>query len=326
MAPRIKKPAEKGPTTAQQLHAAYERRAAEALPGTADDWRRDHLGASIIGHECDRYLWLSFRWATPKKLDGRALRLLERGKREELWLIDDLQALGVKVHPTDDHGRQHRVQWGHVGGSCDFVCVGLIEAPDVWHVGEAKTSNARQFERLVEKGVKQARPEHYVQMQVYMHGLGIDWALYIAVCKDNDRIHTERVPYVAEEAAAAVKRAQDIVAMPSPPDRQSDALFPPCTLTSKDGTTWPCQFHAQCWKGGLPARSCRTCVSSTPLPDGSWRCEHLDKLLTGAEQRAACSSHLSLPDVVGWQVAKIWGRQITYQAADGTTVVDGDAQ
>lgn len=325
MPPRITKKSPEGPTTANQLHAAYERRAAEAQPGSAEDWRRDHLGASILGHECDRYLWLSFRWATPKRLDGRALRLLERGKREELWLIDELRALGVQVHPTDDRGRQHRVQWGHVGGSCDFVCVGLIEAPDVWHVGEAKTSNAKQFARLVEEGLRRAKPDHYTQMQVYMHGLGIDWALYIAVCKDDDRIYTERVAYVVDDAVEAVSRAQAIVAMPLPPKPQGDAMFPPCMLTSKDGTQWPCQFHGQCWKGGIPSRSCRTCVSSTPLPDGTWHCEHHDKMLSASEQREACPEHLSIPEVVGWQVSEIKGRRIAYQAADGTVVEDGKA-
>ncbi len=28
---------------------------------TADDWRRAHLGASIIGSDCTRYLWYTFR-------------------------------------------------------------------------------------------------------------------------------------------------------------------------------------------------------------------------------------------------------------------------
>ena len=101
-------------TTSAALHAAYERRAAEAAPGSDADWRRDHLGASILGHKCDRYLWLSFRWAQPKKLDGRTLRLLERGKREESWLIDDLRQIGVQVWDRDTDsghtGQQFRVK------------------------------------------------------------------------------------------------------------------------------------------------------------------------------------------------------------------------
>ena len=39
---------------------------------TADRQGRPHLGASEIGHECDRYLWLSFRWAKPAAPAGFA--------------------------------------------------------------------------------------------------------------------------------------------------------------------------------------------------------------------------------------------------------------
>ena len=44
---------------------------------------RAHLGASLLGHPCDRYLWLMFRWAVIEKFDGRILRLFQRGQREE---------------------------------------------------------------------------------------------------------------------------------------------------------------------------------------------------------------------------------------------------
>jgi len=325
------KPAPAGPTTPQLLHAAYERRAAEAAPCSDQDWRRDHLGASILGHQCDRYLWLSFRWAVGKKLDGRTLRLLERGKREESWLVDDLRAMGVEVWDRDPKtGEQYRVRWGHVGGGCDFVMLGLTEAPEVPHLGELKTSNLKQFERLKEKGVKAAKPEHYVQMQVYMHGLQLTHALYLCVCKDNDDIYSERVAYDQAVAERSIARGQRLAVVSDPPDRQESAEFPPCMLTSKDGTQWPCQFHDQCWKGGIPEKNCRTCVSASPnamddCTDGLWSCEHHNHSLNPMQQRAGCNQHLSIPAIVGHQVAKVDGRQITYQAADGSVVVDGAA-
>src|SRR5688572_4793950 len=63
---------------------------------------RWHLGASIIGHECSRYLWFSFRWcardegeATKRDANshanlGRKLRLFNRGHREEARFIEYL--------------------------------------------------------------------------------------------------------------------------------------------------------------------------------------------------------------------------------------------
>ena len=43
------------------------------------DGPRQHLGCSVIGHHCERWLWLSFRWAVIEKHSGRLLRLFRRG-------------------------------------------------------------------------------------------------------------------------------------------------------------------------------------------------------------------------------------------------------
>lgn len=306
---------------ADLLHAAYERRAEAAKPGSDDDWRRDHLGASQLGHDCDRFLWLSFRWAVAEQKDGRMLRLLERGKREESWLLDDLRSLGVQIEST-----QVPVKWGHVGGSADAVLWHVPGAKEEEaHLGEFKTSNAKQFAKLVEQGVKRAKPEHYVQMQVYMHGLGLKWALYIAVCKDSDEIHTERVAYDQKEAEAAVARGLVITLLGEPPARKADSMYAPCLLTSKDGKQWPCRFWNQCWKGGLPEKNCRTCVHVTPKQGGTWRCEKHGADLLPDAQRAGCVHHLSIPAIVGHKVVAVEENQITYQAADGTVVEDGGA-
>ena len=42
---------------------------------------RRYLGASVAGHECDRYLWLHFRGLFRERFEGRMYRLFERGRR-----------------------------------------------------------------------------------------------------------------------------------------------------------------------------------------------------------------------------------------------------
>jgi hypothetical protein len=64
-------------TTPPTVSAIYERY--EARSG---EWRREHLGGSQIGRECDRALWYGFRWATAPDFDGRLLRLFDTGHRE----------------------------------------------------------------------------------------------------------------------------------------------------------------------------------------------------------------------------------------------------
>ncbi|MCA8950098.1 MAG: oxidoreductase [Planctomycetes bacterium] len=278
--------------TQHRLHELYAER--------AEDWRRDHLGASVVGHECLRYLWLTFRWAMPGNLegDGRMQRLLERGKREEAWIVADLKAIGIEVWNVDEEtGEQFRISWGHVGGGVDGVVKGLLEAPKTPHVLEVKTSNAKRFAYLKSKGVERANKRHWIQMQVYMLGLGLERAFYVVVCKDNDELYTERVYLDRDAAQAAVDRAQDVVAMDAPPPAKAPA-FPPCMLTSKDGTQWPCDYFELCHGARLPEKNCRTCVSSTPRPDGTWHCEHQDEELTPDDQRDHFDCHMTMPQMV----------------------------
>lgn len=309
-----------GPTTADALLAAYVRR--------AEDWRRDHLGASILGHSCDRFLWLSFRWAADPRHDGQRLRLFDRGDRAEAWLIEDLrQVPGVKVFDRDPStGEQFRVSWhGHLGGGLDGVVLGLLEDPETPHVLECKSHGSKSFARLKEKGVKAGKPEHYAQMQAYMLGKELKAAYYLAVCKDTDEIHAERVKFDREFAEALVAKGKAIVEMPEPPARKESPDFPPCVYTSKDGTKWPCQFYELCHGSVVPQKNCRTCVSSEPRPDGSWFCLHNLKAIDSPTQRVGCAAHLTVPSILNAAVATVdeQARRIDYQFADGRTHTDG---
>ena len=116
------------PPTVEAIFAAYE--------SDNGDGFRPHLGASLIGKECERALWLDFRWAVRSKFGGRMLRLFETGQQEENRLIRNLRRIGVTVLDVDPKtGRQWRVQacGGHFGGSLDAAAIGVIEAPKSWH-------------------------------------------------------------------------------------------------------------------------------------------------------------------------------------------------
>lgn len=291
--------------TADALHQHY-------ADNPREDWRRDHLGCSQLGRECDRELWYGFRWASEPGHDGRMLRLFERGKIEESWVIDDLRDVGVQVN-----GEQDTVRWGHVGGSLDGRVLGLLEAPEIEHVLEVKTSNAKKFEELLAKGVKRAKHEHFVQMQLYMLGTGIKWAFYVCVCKDDDRIYTERVPFVEEVATQHLHRGQRIATLLTPPERKSlDATSPPCS--------W-CSHKDVCHGSAFPLPSCRTCIEAMPTDAGTWWCGRKQRELSPEDQRAGCSDHVTCPAMVNRQVVTVdeAARRVVYQAADGARVVDG---
>lgn len=300
-----------GPTVGDLVFRSYEQH--------ADDWRRDHLGASVGGHRCDRLIWLKFRWAFNGSIDGRKLRLFERGKREEAWVIRDLRRAGLVVLDRDPTTqKQFQVRYkGHVGGSLDgIVLKGVPGAEGSQHVLELKTHGAKSFSYLKEKGVRSAKPEHYAQMQLYMRLRKVDRALYVAICKDNDEIHAERVKLDAEFADALLEKLAALSLLDEAPARL-DKDTPPCVLTSREGVRYQCDMFELCHASTdevphatMPERNCRTCTYATPLVGVSegeklvpvWRCSRLNKELGRSRQRKGCDRHLTNPSMVNAQV------------------------
>ena len=273
-------------TIASMIDAMHEQRAEPP---------RAHLGASQLGHPCDRWLWLSFRWAVQPTFPGRILRLFRRGHMEEATIVSDLRAIGIDIRSTGN--TQHRVDFGaHVSGSIDGIIEsGVPEAPKKRHLAEFKTHSKKSFDALVKDGVQKAKPEHWTQMQVYMLGTEIDRALYLAVCKDSDHIYTERVKFDAEAAQKAVDRGRRITL--------SDRMPPPL---STDPSWYQCKFcdaYKFCHETKTTEHvNCRTCAHSTAKDDSTWRCERHDADGIPVEfQRQACDSHVLHPDLVPWQ-------------------------
>lgn len=277
---------------------------------------RPHMGASMLGSACERWMWLSFRWAVQPKFSGRILRLFRRGHQEEENIIKDLRAIGVIVKPVD---KQDGVNFGcHVSGSIDAVIEGGVpEAPHKRHIGEFKTHSLKSFNDVEAKGVEKSKPEHYAQMQAYMHGTGIDRALYVAVCKDNDRIYTERFRYDQEVAEKLVARGKRIAL--------SERMPPPI---STDPSWFQCKFcdaHSFCHETKLTQHvNCRTCAHSTPKDDSTWHCERWDNEIAVEYQYEGCSSHVLHPDLVPWKMLDSDMEWTGIYEIEGEKVKNGD--
>jgi hypothetical protein len=259
---------------------------------------RPHMGASQLGHHCDRWLWLSFRWAVMPKFPGRILRLFRRGQNEEATIVADLKAAGVDIRANGNE--QQRISFGcHIGGSVDGIIEsGVPEAPNKRHIAEFKTHSKKSFDEVEAKGVQESKPMHYVQMQLYMHGTEIDRALYVAVCKDDDRLYIERVRYDAEVAVWALNRGRRIVTSPRMPE--------PCQGASP--SWYQCKFcdgFDICHGSNQikpDAVNCRTCAHSTALESGVWHCALHDMQIPTDASRKAYPCHVLHPDLVPWKM------------------------
>lgn len=278
---------------------------------------RPHLGASQIGHSCDRWLWLSFRWSVIPSFPGRVLRIFRRGHHEENWIVQDLRSIGVDIHSTG--GSQARVDFGcHFSGSIDGIIEsGLPEAPNTKHVAEFKTHSKKSFDDLVKKGVEKSKPVHYAQMQTYMAGLNVDRAFYLAVCKDNDQIYTERVKYDKETAQKYINRGTRIPL--------EDRLPAPI---STDSTWFECRFcdaYDFCHGSKTTKEvNCRTCAHSTALKNSTWRCELFEADgIPYEHQLKGCQSHVLHPDLVPWQTKETEDGKEVFYIIDGVEVLNG---
>lgn len=272
------------PTDPPTVQAIYQYHQSRAKQG-----HRPHLGGSLIGHECGRHLFYSFRWSLSKDFDGRMLRLFETGELAEDRFVTELRGIGATVWEFDpESGRQWRVSahGGHFSGSLDGVAVG-IESSTKAHVLEFKTHNAKSFKELKSKGVEASKPQHYAQMQVYGYLMDIERALYLAVNKDTDELYSERVKISRTEGKRLVERAARIIFTDHPPGGISqDPSFYKCKF---------CDHHPICHGNKPPEANCRTCAFVTPMEDGSWKCEHHNKTLATADQRLGCEKHLYNP-------------------------------
>lgn len=261
---------------------------------------RTYLGASIIGRECARSLWYGFRWAKRERFEGRTLRLFQTGHLSESRFVGDLRSIGCTVHDVDPAtGQQFGFQslGGHMRGHMDGCVHNVPGGGAKWHVVEFKTHSAKSFADLRKKGVKGAKPEHWLQMNWYMGKSGMQRALYLASNKDNDDLYSERLEFDLVAFEKTEGKAAEIIFSGEPPARISDD--PKYYLCS-----W-CPFSGVCHGHQVPAVSCRSCVHSTPERNGDarWSCAKVAPDLNISSipvevQRQGCGQHLPLPFLV----------------------------
>lgn len=177
---------------------------------------------------------------------------------------------------------------GHFAGSCDGKA-----APDRlqefapfqlegWGLLEFKTSNDKSFKDLVNKGLATSKPGHYIQMQVYMHKLGLEWGLYMAVNKNDDDLYYEFVRRRPEIGQPYEDRAAAIIDSGRPPDRYSnDPSWFECKF---------CDFREVCHYDKPMLKSCRTCAFGRPADEGRWECQNFHSIVPQDFELKGCDA------------------------------------
>lgn len=294
--------------------SAYRGWLQKVLPHIGDAYRQDedgfrsHMGASLIGGECARHIWYNFRWAIKGNFDGRILRLFNRGHLEEGRFLAALLMIGCQVYQQDENGKQFRISHaeGHFGGSGDGVAINLPDlSPGQPALTEFKTHNDKSFTELAGDnwkdyvkalldpglpavpfkgaGVRDAKFEHYVQMNIYMRKMGIPVALYVAVNKNDDSIYAELLSLDIAVADQFLDRGEKMVWMDEPPKK----------LNESPGF-WKCRFcdhKGVCHQKETPHRNCRTCAYSLPTTNAEWTCRLKECKIDKSVQLIGCDKY-----------------------------------
>ena len=244
---------------------------------TYDGGHRSHLGASLIGRECKRYLWYVFRWCLHEKTTGRQQRLFNRGHREEARFIEWLEGIGFKVwfENRDEHPNekgeypQYRISdvMGHFGGSLDGIAV----LPERYGIAEPvllefKTNGTGAgFNKLADDGMPIAKPEHFAQTSTYGKKYNFRYCVYLNINKNDDSLHIEVVKLNHNLGEQMIMKAEQIIMSQTAPARLSDnPTFHKCGY---------CHMKEVCHKGAVVEVNCRSCAFARPVENAEWFCE-----------------------------------------------------
>lgn len=170
-----------------------------------------HFNASSLGNSCDRYHWYAYRGKVPKKkITGKFARLLQAGNAFE----DRMEKYLLDISPRSIISREFPVEGGadpaRITGRIDFIINHLTLGRTVL---ELKTINDKGFKALKGK----PKPEHNVQVQMYLSALNLETGLVAYENKNDSDIKVLRVARNKDFWIGQLERAYRIATERFPP-------------------------------------------------------------------------------------------------------------
>lgn len=257
---------------------------ASHIESTQENGFRSHLGWSVIGHKCSRYLWYHFRWFKAEKYDARMLELFALGKREEMRIRELMQAAGAVFIDKDQNQITVSGIDGHFGGSCDGIFIWPELGIDEPMMLECKTSKTgTSFTELQKNTLQIAKPQHFTQISGYCTELKIVYCLYVCLNKNNNELYFEIVKAsnaIAEEMKS--KAFNIITSITAPRKISSKPNFYVCNM---------CPYQGICHYDEQVKPNCRNCANASPVAEGKWFCSKWSSEIPKQNLVDGCSEH-----------------------------------
>lgn len=228
---------------------------------------RHHLGASILGADCELQLFFSFRWVLDVAHTSRLERIFAKGRREEIVMLDHLEKSGLVI-TREKEGEQIRAPMPpHLGGSTDAILhvpAAFVEEYGTYMPIEVKTHKQETYNRVKKKPLYESMPQHWCQANIYAVQFGCSHFMYYAKNKNNEEYHVK--VYKADPTVARINI-----------ERGNRIVF--ATMRDSVGKTNAkhkcnmCDYKVIC-KSRQPAQAvnCRSCKHAFPMTDGVWMC------------------------------------------------------
>jgi len=214
---------------------------------------RDYLGASRLGVACERALQYEFAKApidSGRPLEGRMLRIFERGHVMEDCMVAWLRAAGFDLRTRKADGEQFGFSAadGRLKGHVDGVIVGGPEGfayPALW---ENKCLGNKSWRDLDKHKLAVSKPVYAAQVAIYQAYLELHEhpAIFTAINADTMEIYTELVPFDPALAQRMSDRAVKVITA-----TQAGELLP---RSFNDSTHFECRMCAwqdRCWRNPL---------------------------------------------------------------------------
>lgn len=211
---------------------------------------RRYLGASRLGVACERALQYEYAQAPVdygREIEGRMLRIFERGHVIEDSMVAWLRAAGFDLRTRDRSGEQFgfAVVDGRLQGHVDGVIVGGPEGfayPCLW---ENKCLGGKSWRELEKHRLAVAKPVYSAQVALYQAYLELHKhpALFTAVNADTMEIYAELVPFDAALAQRMSDRAAKIITA-----TDAGELLPRSFAEPTHFECRMCAWQDRCWR------------------------------------------------------------------------------
>ncbi len=200
----------------------------------AESKPKGYIDASILGHLCERRIWLDWQGITPplsltqeeRFKKGKTEEKLERGRQEAERLAKALQGSGCLI-------THRQARFAGLDGNLQGQINGMMhDANGNPYILAIKPLQDKRFKTLRTKGVPKAFAADYLQSQMAMHFLKIPRTLFLGVNQNNGEIYRAILNLDEDEIEMGLQRVHQIITY-------GKAM--PAALGNPNGQPPPCQ-------------------------------------------------------------------------------------